>query len=84
MATTLRLATGPLEAVKTAADDTKAQEVIRRYALSTGAQDDWTNQQLLEHAVQQLATHMMERAKRHKIAEAERLAIEDAETNVGF
>lgn len=84
MATTLTIASGPLTSTVTAANDTKAQEVLRRFALATGAPPDATNQQLLHWVTQELTRHMVIVARRHYRDEQAAIADTGANDEVGF
>lgn len=84
MATTLTIASGPLTSTVTAANDTKAQEVLRRFALATGAPPDATNQQLLNWVTQEIKQHMVAVARRHYRDEQAVIADTGANDEVGF
>jgi hypothetical protein len=77
MATTLTITTGALTATETAQDDAKAQEVLRCFALATGAREGATNKQLPDHAVRTLRNYMVAVAQDR--FRAERRAALDAE-----
>lgn len=69
MATTLTLATGPLTATLSTADDTAAQLVLVRFAHACGAPVDMPPQQKLQFAASALTDYMIRLARDRYIQE---------------
>ncbi len=69
MATSITLATGPLTATLSTADDTAAQLVLIRFAHATGAPAEMAAQQKLEHVAHALTEYMIRVARDRYIQE---------------
>ena len=82
MATSITLATGPLTATLSTADDTAAQLVLIRFAHATGAPAEMAAQQKLEHVAHALTEYMIRVARERYIQEESANIQEDAKNNV--
>jgi hypothetical protein len=70
MATTMTITTPGLQpATVTANDDVKAQELMRRFALATGAAAEWGPQKMLNHVAQTLRNYVVAVGTDHWMAE---------------
>ena len=82
MATSITLATGPLTATLSPADDTAAQMVLVRFAHAAGAAVKMPAQEKLEFVTRALADYMIRIARERYIQEESANIQEEAITNV--
>jgi hypothetical protein len=84
MATTLSIVSGAVTATLTAADDAKAQEVLRLYAKALGALDAESNQVKANLVVAALRAHMVAAARAQSIRDAREIENATANAAVAF
>ena len=84
MATTLTIVSGALSATATAADDAKAQEVLRLFAKRLGAGDAESNQVKLNLIVAALRAYIVEEARAQSIRDAREVEKATAQAAVAF
>lgn len=84
MATTLTLASPAGSRNISAANDTKAAEVLTRFARARGCPDDATTAQRADFILRELVEWMIRESRREYIAAAQTTLQNEAEANVGF
>lgn len=84
MATSLTITAGALSRTKTAGNDTKAQEVLTRFAAARGCPPNATNAERADFILDELTRYMVAEARREYVNELSVNRSGEAEANVGF